>query len=219
MSLSRFDSPGHPPFGAATAAYQIEGSAFGGCGPCHWDTFAATPGNVARAETGATACDHYHRWEADLDLMQAANLDAYRFSTSWARVMPDGRRQTPRALISTTVWWTACWRAGCGRSRRCIIGNCLRRWPIGAAGPTATPRPALRLRRGDHPAAGRPRRQHRHHQRAVVRWPGCRISRGFMPPACAISARRHGRCTMSCWRTGWRWTACAGWVRATLASS
>jgi len=77
-------------FGAATAAYQIEGSAFGGAGPCHWDSFSATPGNVVRAETGDRACDHYHLWEADLDLLQGANMDAYRFSTSWARVMPDG---------------------------------------------------------------------------------------------------------------------------------
>jgi beta-glucosidase len=50
--LSRFDFPPDFVFGAATAAYQIEGSAFGGCGPCHWDTFSATPGNVVRAEMG-----------------------------------------------------------------------------------------------------------------------------------------------------------------------
>lgn len=85
-------------FGAATAAYQIEGSSFGGCGPCHWDSFAATPGNVTRAEGGAVACDHYHHWPADLDLLRAANLDAYRFSTSWARVMPDGVTVNPEGL-------------------------------------------------------------------------------------------------------------------------
>jgi beta-glucosidase len=96
--LSRFDFPPGFVFGAATAAYQIEGSGFGGCGPCHWDSFAATPGNVTRAEDGARACDHYHRWEADLDLLQAANLDAYRFSTSWARVMPDGVKVNPEGL-------------------------------------------------------------------------------------------------------------------------
>jgi beta-glucosidase len=90
--LTRFDFPEGFLFGAATAAYQIEGSSFGGCGPSHWDTFAVTPGNVARAQTGAVACDHYHRWPEDLDLLRAANLDAYRFSTSWARVMPDGMR-------------------------------------------------------------------------------------------------------------------------------
>jgi beta-glucosidase len=93
MTLSRFDFPEGFLFGAATAAYQIEGSAFGGCGPCHWDTFAATPGNVIRAEDGSRACDHYHQWPADLDLLKAANMDAYRFSTSWARVLPEGRGQ------------------------------------------------------------------------------------------------------------------------------
>jgi len=85
-------------FGAATAAYQIEGSSFGGCGPSHWDTFAATPGNVARAEGGAVACDHYHRWREDLDLVRAAGFDAYRFSTSWSRVMPDGVTVNPEGL-------------------------------------------------------------------------------------------------------------------------
>ena len=91
MDFKRSDFPDGFLFGAATAAYQIEGASFGGAGPCHWDSFAATPGNVIRAEDGAVACDHYHMWEADLDLMQAAGFDAYRFSTSWARVMPEGR--------------------------------------------------------------------------------------------------------------------------------
>ena len=85
-------------FGAATAAYQIEGSGFGGCGPSHWDTFAATPGNVKRAEGGAVACDHYHRWPEDLDLVRAAGFDAYRFSAKWARVMPDGVVVNPEGL-------------------------------------------------------------------------------------------------------------------------
>lgn len=98
MSLSRFDFPEGFLFGAATAAYQIEGSGFGGCGSCHWDSFAATPGNVTRAEDGATACAHYHRWPADLDLLRHANMDAYRFSTSWARIMPDGVTVNPEGL-------------------------------------------------------------------------------------------------------------------------
>ena len=93
--LTRFDFPEGFTFGAATAAYQIEGTRFGGCGPCHWDSFAATPGNVVRNEDGAVACDHYNRWPQDLDLLRAANLDGYRFSTSWARVMPDGRTVNP----------------------------------------------------------------------------------------------------------------------------
>ena len=91
FSFSRSDFPPGFLFGAATAAYQIEGSSFGGCGPSHWDTFAATPGNVVGAEDGSVACDHYHRWQADLDLMQRAGLDAYRFSMSWSRVLPEGR--------------------------------------------------------------------------------------------------------------------------------
>jgi beta-glucosidase len=53
---------------------------------------------VVRAEGGAVACDHYHRWPADLDLLRGANLDAYRFSTSWARVMPDGVTVNPEGL-------------------------------------------------------------------------------------------------------------------------
>lgn len=90
MKFARSDFPEGFTFGTATSAYQIEGHAFGGAGPTHWDTFAATPGNVVRAENGARGCDHYHRYEEDLDLMAAAGFDAYRFSTSWARVMPDG---------------------------------------------------------------------------------------------------------------------------------
>ena len=91
MDFNRTDFPEDFIFGAATAAYQIEGHSFGGAGPTHWDSFALGPGNVVRAEDGAIACDHYHRYPEDLDLLQNAGMDAYRFSTSWARVMPDGR--------------------------------------------------------------------------------------------------------------------------------
>ncbi|MFQ1702636.1 GH1 family beta-glucosidase [Loktanella agnita] len=98
MNFKRADFPQGFLFGAATAAYQIEGHQFGGAGPTHWDTFAATPGNVVRAESGALACDHYHRYEEDLDLLKDAGMDAYRFSTSWARVMPDGRTVNPEGL-------------------------------------------------------------------------------------------------------------------------
>ncbi len=78
-------------FGAATAAYQVEGSSFGGCGPSHWDTFSATPGNTAHGQNGAIACGSYQRWEDDLDLLQQGNFDAYRFSTNWSRILPEGR--------------------------------------------------------------------------------------------------------------------------------
>lgn len=91
MNFKRSDFPADFKIGTATSSYQIEGSSFGKCGQSHWDTFAATPGNVARGENGAIACDHYNRWEEDLDLIANAGLDMYRFSTSWARILPDGR--------------------------------------------------------------------------------------------------------------------------------
>jgi len=78
-------------WGAATSAYQIEGAAAqDGRGPSIWDTYARVPGAVLGAETGDVACDHYHRWPEDLDLMRAMNLNAYRFSVAWPRVMPEG---------------------------------------------------------------------------------------------------------------------------------
>ena len=91
IHFSRQDFPSDFLFGTATSAYQIEGHAYGGAGPTHWDTFSATPGNVVNAENGAKACDHYHRFNEDLDLVQHGNLDAYRFSASWARMLPEGK--------------------------------------------------------------------------------------------------------------------------------
>ncbi|MFD0915183.1 GH1 family beta-glucosidase [Pseudahrensia aquimaris] len=91
LGLNRSHFPNGFSFGTATSSYQIEGSSFGGCGVSHWDTFATTPGNTARGENGAIACDHYHRWPQDLDLIRDCGLDAYRFSISWARVQPEGR--------------------------------------------------------------------------------------------------------------------------------
>jgi beta-glucosidase len=79
-------------WGAATAAYQIEGSvAADGRTPSIWDTFCATPGRVARGESGATAADHYRRYHEDVDTIAALGLSAYRFSVSWPRVQPGGR--------------------------------------------------------------------------------------------------------------------------------
>ena len=77
-------------FGAATAAYQIEGGHTDGRTPCIWDTFAATPGNVKNGDNGAVACDHYNRWPEDLDLIRDAGFDAYRFSFAWPRLIPEG---------------------------------------------------------------------------------------------------------------------------------
>lgn len=93
MIPRRSEFPPDFQFGVATSAYQIEGHAQGGAGVTHWDTFAATPGNVVRAENGARACDHLTRWPEDLDLIRDGGFDVYRFSTSWARVLPEGRGQ------------------------------------------------------------------------------------------------------------------------------
>ncbi|MBV2358681.1 beta-glucosidase [Thalassococcus sp. CAU 1522] len=91
MTFKRSDLPRDFLFGAATSAYQIEGQSFGGAGPCIWDSYAATPDNVIRNEHGAIACDHYHRFEEDLDLVANGHFDAYRFSTNWSRILPEGR--------------------------------------------------------------------------------------------------------------------------------
>jgi beta-glucosidase len=78
-------------WGTATAAYQIEGAAAeDGRGPSIWDTFSHTPGRVAQGATGDVACDHYHRWPEDLDLLAELGVDAYRLSVAWSRILPDG---------------------------------------------------------------------------------------------------------------------------------
>ena len=63
----------------------------GGRGPSIWDDFCSLPGRVAGGDSGEVACDHYHRWRGDLDLMAALGLETYRFSIAWPRVQPDGR--------------------------------------------------------------------------------------------------------------------------------
>ena len=79
-------------WGAATAAYQIEGAwNEDGKGESIWDRFSHTPGNVRHNDNGDVACDHYHRWRDDIRLMQRLGLPAYRFSTAWARILPAGR--------------------------------------------------------------------------------------------------------------------------------
>jgi beta-glucosidase len=78
-------------WGVATASYQIEGAvAEDGRKPSIWDTFSHTPGNVHNGDTGDVACDHYHRWEVDIELMKSLGVGAYRFSIAWPRVVPDG---------------------------------------------------------------------------------------------------------------------------------
>jgi beta-glucosidase len=79
-------------WGAATSAYQIEGSPLAdGAGPSNWHRFSHTPGRTLDGETGEAACDHYRRWADDVALMADLGLSAYRFSISWSRVLPAGR--------------------------------------------------------------------------------------------------------------------------------
>ena len=78
-------------WGVATSSYQIEGAANeDGRGQSIWDTFCKVPGKVANFDNGDIACDHYHRFKEDLDLMKWMGVKAYRFSVAWPRVIPDG---------------------------------------------------------------------------------------------------------------------------------
>jgi beta-glucosidase len=78
-------------WGAATSAYQVEGSPLAdGAGPSIWHRFTHTPGMVRYGDTGDVACDHYRRMPEDVALMRELGLTAYRFSISWSRVLPDG---------------------------------------------------------------------------------------------------------------------------------
>ena len=79
-------------WGVATSSFQIEGGAReDGKGPSIWDRFCQQPGRFADGSNGDVACDHYHRWTEDLDLIAALGVDAYRFSVSWPRVRPGGK--------------------------------------------------------------------------------------------------------------------------------
>ncbi len=78
-------------WGAATSAYQVEGSPLAdGAGPSIWHRFAHTPGRIRDGDTGDLACDHYRRFRDDVALMRELGLNAYRFSIAWGRVLPDG---------------------------------------------------------------------------------------------------------------------------------
>lgn len=94
MSQDRSEGAGRhfPPgftWGAATSSFQIEGGA-DQRGPSIWDDFCQMPGAIADASTGERACDHYHRWADDVRLLAELGLNAYRFSISWPRVLPEG---------------------------------------------------------------------------------------------------------------------------------
>jgi beta-glucosidase len=79
-------------WGCATASYQIEGAANeDGRGPTNWDVFCHTPGRVANGDTGDVACDSYHRYAEDIQLLTNLGVSTYRMSIAWSRIFPDGR--------------------------------------------------------------------------------------------------------------------------------
>lgn len=91
--MPRLEFPAGFLWGAATSAYQIEGAwTANGKGESIWDRFSHTPGKILNGDTGDIACDHYHRWQEDVALMQSLGLQAYRFSTAWTRILPTGRK-------------------------------------------------------------------------------------------------------------------------------
>nr|WP_173426339.1 GH1 family beta-glucosidase [Amycolatopsis orientalis] len=86
-------------WGAATAAFQVEGAtAADGRTDSIWDVFARRPGAVVGGDTGEPGADHYRRYAEDIDLMRQLGLGAYRFSMSWPRIRPDGGAPNPKGL-------------------------------------------------------------------------------------------------------------------------
>src|ERR1051326_1531684 len=99
--MTDFSFPSTFLWGAATAAYQIEGSPLAdGAGPSIWHRFSHTAGRTANGETGDVACDHYRRYAEDVALMRQLGLNAYRFSISWSRVLPEGRGRVNAAGLA-----------------------------------------------------------------------------------------------------------------------
>src|SRR4029453_11682938 len=85
-------------WGAASASYQVEGAATeDGRGESIWDRFSATPGKVVNGDTGAVACDTYHRYAEDIGLMRSLGIGAFRLSVAWPRILPEGRGRVNQA--------------------------------------------------------------------------------------------------------------------------
>jgi hypothetical protein len=123
-------------WGAATAAYQIEGAVTeDGRGASIWDAYCRVPGAIEGGDTGEIAAGSYERWREDVALMAELGLRGYRFSTGWSRIMPD--RSTSVGSISTTRWSTRCWPPGSRRSSRSTTGTCHRRCRSAGAGAAA----------------------------------------------------------------------------------
>lgn len=89
--MPKYEFPKDFLWGSATASYQIEGAVNeDGRGESIWDRFCKLPGRVLHGDNGDTACDHYHRFREDIQLMKQLGLKAYRFSIAWPRILPNG---------------------------------------------------------------------------------------------------------------------------------
>lgn len=96
--MSRIEFPPNFQWGAATAAYQIEGGMrVAGKGESIWDRFSHSPGRILGGATGDIACDSYHRFQEDIDLLKSMNLSSYRFSIAWTRIQPEGKGPAHRS--------------------------------------------------------------------------------------------------------------------------
>ena len=115
-------------WGAATAAYQIEGAvAEDGRTPSIWDTFAHTPGRVANGDTGDVADDHYHRFRDDVALMADLGLTSYRFSVAWPRITahrPTARPVNAEGLAFYSTLVDTLLAAGISPPSRSTTGTC-----------------------------------------------------------------------------------------------
>ena len=111
-------------WGAATASYQNEGAAFAdGKGLSVWDVFTHEKGRVEDGHNGDVACDQYNLWQRDVDIMSELRMNAYRFSLSWPRILPDGTgRSMPRASTFMICSSMGCFLKASRLMSRCSIG-------------------------------------------------------------------------------------------------
>ena len=196
--MLRSDFPTDFTWGTATAAYQIEGSTTAdGRGTSIWDTLVRVPGAISDGSTGDIADDHYRLWPADLDLMSALGVNAYRFSISWTRIQAETAREPPipRVSISTVgsrrLAWSEAWRRGDPVPLGPAAGAAGR----GRLGATATSPAGSGVRRDRRRSARRPGRQVDHAERTVGgrarRLPDGRHAPGIRDAAQAVAANHH----------------------------
>ena len=97
----KYEFPDDFLWGTATAATQVEGAAFeDGRGPSIWDVFSHIPGKIANGDVPDVACDQYHLFEKDIEIMKNMGVKSYRFSFSWSRILPEGTGEVNPAGIA-----------------------------------------------------------------------------------------------------------------------